>query len=63
MRRSALAGKYVENITQRFGTIGTSQVTQDRNFDARNDRTASGAPVRRKGDDRSQKRRQKTCGF
>ena len=27
------------------------QKTNDRNFDARNDRTASGAPIRRKGDE------------
>ena len=27
--------------------------TKDRNFDARNDRAASAAPIRRRGDDRS----------
>ena len=30
-----------------------NQVTQDRNFDARKDRTASGVPIRRKADERS----------
>ena len=36
------------------------QKTKDRNFDARNDRTGNGAPVRRKCDDRSKRQRQKT---
>ena len=36
------------------------QKTRDRNLDARSDRTASRAPIRRKGDDRSKKRRQNT---
>ena len=30
-----------------------NQITQDRNFDARKDRTASGVPIRRKADERS----------
>ena len=38
------------------------QVTKDPNFDARNDRTASGAPIRRKADERSKSEDGKTGG-
>ena len=39
-----------------------NQVTQDRNFDARNDRRASGASIRRKADERSKNNDGKTGG-
>ena len=41
--------------TVRWNQQGTrlNQITQDRNFDARKDRTASGVPIRRKADERS----------
>ena len=46
----------LKNMVKRY----LDQITQDRNFDARNDRTASGASIRRKADERSKNNDGKT---
>ena len=48
----------LKNMVKRY----LDQTTQDRNFDARNDRTASGASIRRKADERSKSNDGKTRG-
>ena len=48
----------LENMVHR----DLDQVTKDRNFDARNDRTASTAPIRRNAEDRSKNEEGNTGG-
>ena len=42
-----------DTVQQNQQATRLNQITQDRNFDARKDRTASGVPIRRKADERS----------
>ena len=49
----------VKNMVKKY----LDRQTKDRNFDARNDRAASGAPIRSRSDDRSKSEERKPGGF